>query len=102
MQKKTITDSVYQDEEVRHRCQWSQDKEVVKLLRKAGNPPIQDQSNYFHTSKALSKFLRHSDFTYLFDSDGTVNIGSTFNELGPQNPTQCHMSARVLEILRPC
>ena len=52
------------------------------------------QSNYFHTSKALSKFLRHSALTYLFDSDGTVNIGSTFNELGPQNPTQCHMSPR--------
>ena len=60
------------------------------------------QSNYFHTSKALSKFLRHSDLTYLFDSDGTVNIGSTFNELGPQNPTQCHMSPRDFAAMLIC
>ena len=51
------------------------------------------QSNYFYTSKALSKFLRHSDLTYLFDSDGTVNIGSTFNELGPPN-SMSHVSSR--------
>ena len=60
------------------------------------------QSNYFYTSKALSKFLRHSDLTYLFDSDGTVNIGSTFNELGPQNPTRNHMSPRDFAAMLMC
>ena len=39
------------------------------------------QSQYFHVSKALSKFLRHSDMLYLFNTEGTVNIGSLFNEL---------------------
>ena len=60
------------------------------------------QSNYFYTSKALFKFLRHSNLTYLFDSDGTVNIGSTLNELGPQNPTQCHMSPRDFAAMLIC
>ena len=167
MQKRTSTNSIEFSFSCRQECRWYQDKEVVRLFRKRGNPPIlgprdmsmftkkqilmdavswslswekrhefdtftrwqadfirymfgwltQDeenvfdktckavfhdmtgrskyQSNCFHTSKALSKFLRHSDLTtYLFVSDGTVNIGSTFNELGPQNPTQCHMSPR--------
>ena len=54
------------------------------------------QSRYFNTSKALSKFLRHanSNLTYLFDSDGTVNIGSAFNELGTDNPTHHQISSR--------
>ena len=59
-------------------------------------------SKYFHTSKALSKFLRHSELTYLFDSDGTVNIGSTFNELGTDNPTHYQMSPRDFAAMLIC
>ena len=62
------------------------------------------QSRYFNTSKALSKFLRHanSNLTYLFDSDGTVNIGSAFNELGTDNPTHHQMSPRDFAAMLIC
>ena len=60
------------------------------------------QSRYFHTSKALSKFLRHSALTYLFDSAGTVNIGSTFNALGTRNPTHGQMSTRDFAAMLIC
>ena len=52
------------------------------------------QSTYFHVSKALSTFLRHSNLRYLFDTDGSVNLGSTFSEPGPQNPMKNKMSPR--------
>ena len=60
------------------------------------------QSRNFNTSKALSKFLRHSELTYLFDYDGTVNMGSTFNELGTDNPTHQQMSPRDFAAMLIC
>ena len=60
------------------------------------------QSRYFTTSKALSKFLRHSELLYLFNADGTVNIGSIFNELGANNPTHQQMSPRDFAALLLC
>ena len=60
------------------------------------------QSRYLFTIKALSKFLRHSNLLYLFDSDGTVNIGSTFNELGTDNPSHHQMSPRDFAAMLMC
>ena len=59
-------------------------------------------SIYFNTSKALSKFLRHSELPYLFNTDGTVNIGSLFNELGENNPNQNQRSPRDFAALLLC
>ena len=60
------------------------------------------QSRYFTTSKARSKFLRHSEVLYLFNPDGRVNIGSLFNELGENNPNQQQMSPRDFAALLLC
>ena len=60
------------------------------------------QSKYSVTSKALSKFLRRSDLLYLFNTGGTVNIGSLFNELGENNPNQNQMSPRDFAALLLC
>ena len=98
----------WQSEFIRYMFGWvSQDEEnefdkTCKAVFNDMTGKSKYLSNYFHTSKALSKFLSHSDLTYLFDSDGTVSIGSTFNELGPQNPTQCHMSPRGFAALVIC
>ena len=49
-------------------------------------------SQYFRVSKALSGFLRHSKMTFLFDAEGTANIGSVFSELAHNNPIKKQMS----------
>ena len=90
----------WQADFIRYMFGWlTQDEE--KEFDKACNALYNDmtgrsksRSNYFWISKALSKFLRHSNLRYLFDADGTVNLGSTFSELGQQNPMQNNMSPR--------
>ena len=60
------------------------------------------QSTYFRTSKALSKFLRHSEMLYLFNTEGTMSIGSLFNELAENNPIQRQMSPRDFATVLLC
>ena len=74
----------------------SEEDDFVKTQKAVYNDMTvrKHQSQYFHVSKALSKFLRHSEMLYLFNTEGTVNIGSLFNELAENNPIQRQMSPR--------
>ena len=64
------------------------------------NPNIFTPARHF---LRFSDIQNHSTLVYLFDYDGTVNIiGSTFNELGRNNPMRCHMSPRDFAAMMLC
>ena len=98
----------WQADFIRYMFGWlTQDEE--KEFDKACNALYNDmtgrsnnRSNYFWISKALSKFLRRSNLRYLFDADGTMNLGSTFIEPGQQNRMQNNMSPRDFAAMLIC
>ena len=119
MQRKTITNSVTVSDKS------ASGTKIRKWLgRRRGKPPIlgpRDMSMFVKkqmlmdaASWSLFWERRHefdpftrwqADFIrlkYLFDSDGTVNISSTFNELGTDNPSHHQMSPRDFAAMLIC
>ena len=85
----------------RQECQWYQDKEMVRLLRRRGNPPIfgpRDMSIF--TKKQI--LMDAVSWNLYWEKRHGFAPFTTFNELGPQNPTQCHMSPRDFAAMLIC
>ena len=79
---------------------WEKRHEFDQFLRcqarLEGSPTISMSATLFR------HFLRHSKKTYLFNESGTVNLGSTFTELGRSNPVQLRMTAQDVAALLLC
>ena len=68
-------------------------KEKCDAVRVAMTDRTQ-KSNHFYVSKALSKFLRHSQKKRLFNASGAVDLGTTFAELDRNDPIHLRMKAQ--------
>ena len=86
----------WQADFIRHIQGWltqHEEDEFVKTQKAINNGIMSKKgSQYFRVSKAFSGFLRHSEKLFLFDTEGTANIGSVFSELAHNNPIKKRMS----------